>query len=146
MKGNRIIKQALTILAARLREPGAVIASPRFAYDYLKLNLAELQHEAFGVLFLDNQHRVIEFDLMFRGTYNESTVHTREIAKKALSLNAAAVIFAHNHPSQNARPSQRDIRLTREVKRTLDLLEVRVLDHVIIGGMEEFSFVENGIL
>ncbi|ABC27522.1 DNA repair protein [Hahella chejuensis KCTC 2396] len=146
MKGDQIIKQALTILTSRLTQPGAVITSPELAYDFLKLKLAELQYEVFGVMFLDNQHRVIEFDAMFRGTFDKATIHVREIAKKALLLNAAAVILSHNHPSQNSTPSQADIRITEEIKKSLNFFEVRVLDHVIIGGTNKYSFAENGLL
>ena len=113
---------------------------------YLISRLRHHQQEVFACLFLDNRNCLICYEELFYGTINSSTIHPREIAKKALLHNAAAIIMAHNHPSGSAEPSQADKKITRQLLKALDLIEVRVLDHVIIGDGEPFSFTEYGLL
>ncbi len=123
-----------------------VMNSPEATRDYLKLRLRGLSHEVFACLFLDNRHRVIEYQELFRGTIDGASVHPREVLKEALRWNAAAVIFAHNHPSGVAEPSQADLRITKRLQETLDQVDVRVLDHIIVGENDGTSFAERGLL
>jgi DNA repair protein RadC len=140
------IRQAFRILEKALRTPGAALTSPDLVADYLKLNIATRPHEVFVVLFLDNQHRVIETQEMFRGTIDGASVYPREVVKEALRLNAVAVILAHNHPSGIAEPSVADKQITAKVKDALALMDIRTLDHVIVGGMSHLSFAEHGLM
>jgi DNA repair protein RadC len=123
-----------------------LLTSPDAARDYLKSRLAGYPHEVFACLFLDNRHRLIEYEELFRGTIDGASVHPREVVRRALRANAAAVIFAHNHPSGVAEPSQSDLRITQRLKDALSLVEVRVLDHVIIGDGEGTSLAERGLI
>jgi DNA repair protein RadC len=125
--------------ASALTSPGAV-------RDYLRLAIAEREHEVFVCLWLDAQHRVISFDELFRGTLTQTSVYPREIVKAGLKANAAAVIFAHNHPSGVAQPSQADELLTRNLKDALSLVDIKVLDHFIVAGHQTLSFAERGLL
>jgi DNA repair protein RadC len=143
---DAIIARAIAILESRLRKPGAALTSPANVKDLCTLRMGALEHEVFEVIFLDNRHRVIEFEEMFRGTINTANVHPREVVKRALALNAAAVILAHNHPSGMTDPSDADRRITRQMKEALDLVEIRVLDHVIVGGASSMSFAEAGMI
>jgi DNA repair protein RadC len=122
------------------------LGSPRDTIIYLTLRLAHLEHEVFCCIFLDNRNRVLRFETMFQGTINGTAVYAREVVKRALSCNAASVIFAHNHPSGVAEPSQADEILTQRLKEALTLVDVRVLDHIVIGGTESISFSERGLL
>ena len=112
---------------------GEAIRSPADTEAFLKSRMRHLGHELFCCLFLDNRHRVLRFDEMFRGTIDGTTVYPREVVKEALAVNAAAVILAHNHPSGVAEPSQADERITRRLKSALELVDIRLLDHLIIG-------------
>jgi DNA repair protein RadC len=142
-----LIRQALTILDSRLRTTDDVhVTSPEDTRRFLRLQLAEREAEVFCVLFLTNRHRVIAFEEMFRGTIDGATVHPREVVKQALRLNAAAVILAHNHPSGVAEPSRADEAITRRLRDALALVDVRVLDHLIVGGSEITSLAERGLL
>jgi DNA repair protein RadC len=125
---------------------GATLTSPGAVRDYLRLALGSREHEVFVCLWLDAQHRVISFQEPFRGTLTQTSVYPREIVKAALAANAAAVIFAHNHPSGAAQPSQADELLTRNLKDALALVDVRVLDHFIVAGSRTISFAERGLL
>jgi DNA repair protein RadC len=125
---------------------GAALTSPGAVRDYLRLAIGGRPHEVFVCIWLDAQHRVIKFDEPFRGTLTQTSVYPREIVKLALSSNAAAVIFAHNHPSGVAQPSQADELLTANLKEALALVEVKVLDHFIIAGHQAISFAERGLL
>ena len=122
------------------------LTSPGAVRDYLRLAIAERQHEVFVCLWLDAQHRAISFDEMFRGTLTQTSVYPREIVKAGLKANAAAVIFAHNHPSGAAQPSQADELLTRNLKDALSLVDIKVLDHFIVAGHQALSFAERGLL
>lgn len=143
---DEVIQKALAILAGRLRVPGACLGSPGDTRAHLTLRLATLQAEAFVVIFLDNQNRVIETRTMFTGTIDMCSVHPREIARAALQLNAAAVILAHNHPSGGLEPSAADRSLTDRIVEVLKLFDIRVLDHVIVAGMNTMSFAERGLI
>jgi len=127
-------------------QSGAVLTSPGAVRDYLRLALGGKPHEVFVCIWLDAQHRVIKFDEPFRGTLTQTSVYPREIVKAALAANAAAVIFAHNHPSGAAQPSQADELLTRNLRDALALVDVKVLDHFIIAGNHALSFAERGLL
>lgn len=120
--------------------------SPCAVRDYLRLTLGSLSAEAFLGLFLDAQHRLLTVEELFRGSLTQTAVYPREIVKRALSLNAAAIVFAHNHPSGVAEPSQADRQLTDILVRSLDLVDVRVLDHFVVGGPQVVSFAERGWL
>jgi len=125
---------------------GIALTSPGAVRDYLRLALGARTHEVFVVLFLDAQHRVLSDAELFRGTLTQTSVYPREVVKAALAANAAAVIFAHNHPSGVAEPSQADELLTRQLKEALALVEVKVLDHFIVAGSQTLSFAERGML
>ena len=125
---------------------GAALTSPGAVRDFLRLTLGPLEHEVFVCLWLDAQHRVIRTDECFRGPLTQTSVYPREIVKAALRANAAAVIFAHNHPSGAAQPSQADELLTRNLKEALALVDVKVLDHFIVAGSQAISFAERGLL
>lgn len=125
---------------------GEILLNPAKTRRFLKSRLRSYQQEVFACLFLDNQHRVIKFEELFQGTIDGASVYPREVVKKALALNAAAVILAHNHPSGLAEPSQADIRITDKLKSALLLVDIRVLDHMIVGDGEVLSFAESGIL
>lgn len=125
---------------------GSALTSPGAVRDFLRLTLGARAHEVFVVLYLDAQHRVLSSDELFRGTLTQTSVYPREVVKAALAANAAAVIFAHNHPSGVAQPSQADELLTRQLKEALSLVEVRVLDHFIVAGNQTLSFAERGLL
>lgn len=125
---------------------GDVLSSPDQVRQYLSLHLTGLEHEVFSGLFLDNRHRVIEYRELFTGTIDSAAVYPREVVKRCLSSNAAAVIFAHNHPSGVAEPSDTDVRLTRKLVDALALIDVRVLDHLIIGQGVQTSLAERGLM
>jgi len=143
---EQVIDQALKILIARLVQREIKVSQPKDAVDFLKLKLTELEHEVFAVMFLDTRHRLIDYVEMFRGTVNGANVHPREVVKEALQRNAASVVFAHNHPSGDPEPSEADRRLTTRLRDALGLVDIRVLDHVIIGAEGYIAFSECGIL
>ncbi len=123
-----------------------VLTSPEATRAYLSAQLRGYSYEVFACLFLDNKHRIIKLEELFRGTIDGASVYPREVAKRALHHNAAAVIFAHNHPSGIAEPSQADRLITDKLKQALNLFDIRVLDHFIIGDGVPFSFAEHGLL
>ena len=125
---------------------GAALSSPAAVRDYLRLAIGARAHEVFMCIWLDAQHRVIRFEEAFRGTLTQTSVYPREVVKSALAHNAAAVIFAHNHPSGVAQPSQADELLTGNLREALALVDVKVLDHFIIAGQQAISFAERGLL
>lgn len=143
---QQTIRTALTLLECQLREPGTAFTSSNSARDWLRLQLATLDREAFTVLWLDNQHRLIAHDTLCLGTINSITVHPREVVKSGLKNNAAAAVLAHNHPSGEAEPSQADRLMTERLKQALDLVDIRLLDHLVVGGMDIVSFAERGWL
>jgi DNA repair protein RadC len=125
---------------------GHAITSPEKTREFLMMELAMLEHEVFYCIYLDNQHKILVTEASFRGTIDSASVYPREIVKRALALNASAVILAHNHPSGLAEPSEADRKITQQLKDALALIEVRVLDHFLIGGVDYFSFAERGLL
>lgn len=140
-----VIGEALQILEAKYFVRGSALCSPDAIRTYLKLKLNHLEHEVFCALFLDTRHQVISFDEMFNGTIDGASVYPREVVKRALSRNAAAVVFVHNHPSGMPEPSQADQHITRRLQDALALIDVRVLDHFVVGD-EVVSFAERGLL
>lgn len=142
---DALIERARRILRKRARRSNC-LSSPDTVKDYLTISLSPYEHEVFVVIFLDNRHRVIHIEEMFRGTIDGASVHPREVVKAALKHNAAALIVAHNHPSGVAEPSQADHRITERLKSALALVDVRVLDHFVISGGEHVSFAERGLI
>lgn len=140
------IREALTLLERQLREPGASFTSSHAVRDWLRLQLASLEREEFTALFLDNQHRLIAHETLFTGTINHTQVHPREVVKIGLKHNCAAVIVAHCHPSGYAEPSSADRQMTTRLQQALELVDIRLLDHLVVGGMEIVSFSERGWL
>jgi DNA repair protein RadC len=143
------LKAGVELARRLLREEmmqGDALTSPEAVRDYLRLTLASLPHEAFVVLFLDSQHRLLAADELFRGTLAQTSVYPREVVKAALARNAAAVIFAHNHPSGVAEPSRADELLTQALKQALALVDIRTLDHFVVAGHRVVSFAERGLL
>lgn len=141
---DEIIETALAIINARFAK-GTEVSRPKDAQVFLKLELAHVPHELFAVLWLDNRHRVIALETLFRGTIDGASVYPREVVKAALEHNAAACILCHNHPSGLAEPSQADRKITHDVKAALDLIGVRTLDHILVGE-NIYSFAENGLM
>ncbi|MBX3604609.1 MAG: DNA repair protein RadC [Piscinibacter sp.] len=142
---EEVLSQARRVLSRRVRR-GATMSSPQAVKDHLRLEIGALEHEVFCVLFLDAQHRIIVLKQMFRGTVTQTSVYPREVVKEALAQNAAAVILAHNHPSGAPEPSRADEYLTQTLKTALALVDVRVLDHLVVGGGDVVSFAERGLL
>ncbi|MEC4170131.1 MULTISPECIES: DNA repair protein RadC [unclassified Pseudomonas] len=138
-----VLEMSRRHLAERLRRDSA-LESPQAVRDYLKSLLRHEPHEVFGCLFLDSKHRMLAFEVLFRGSIDSASVYPRQVVKRALTHNAAAVIFCHNHPSGISEPSQADRTLTKRLIQALDLIEVRVLDHFIIGDGQPLSMVEHG--
>lgn len=132
-------------LTAGLREE-PVFTTPQRVKDYLQMRLGALPHEVFAVLFLDAQQRLIACEEMFRGTLTQTSVYPREVVKRALELNTASVILSHNHPSGVLEPSRADELLTQTLKSSLQLVDVRVLDHVVVGRTGAMSFAERGLM
>ena len=143
---QQTVWKALSLLECQLRETGASFTSSHAVRDWLRLQLASLEREEFTALFLDNQHRLIAHETLFTGTINHTQVHAREVVKSGLKHNCAAVIVAHCHPSTHAEPSDSDKRITERLKQALDLVDIRLLDHLVVGGMEIASFAERGWL
>ena len=142
---DQVIADALNILSKRLAVPSTTIV-PESVKHYCGLLISTLDHEMFGVMFLDTQNRMLGFEQMFRGTLTQASVYPREIVKAGLKYNAASVIFTHNHPSGSVAPSRADEQLTKTLKAALALVDIRVLDHVIVAGSEAFSFAECGLM
>lgn len=125
----------------------ALFDSPQVVRDYLVMKLARLEHEVFGILYLDAQHRLLEYQEMFRGSVSQTSVYPREVVREALRLNAVAAIAVHNHPSSGLpEPSRADEALTSTLKTALALVDVRLLDHIVVGGGSTVSFAERGLL
>ena len=140
-----VLEMARRALAEGMQK-GVSLSSPKAVKDYLVLSLSALPHEVFQVLFLNMRNELIASEELFRGTLSQTSVYPREVVKRALALNAAAVILAHNHPSGVAEPSHADRLLTDAIKSALGLVDVRVLDHLIVGGRTALSFAEHGWL
>ncbi|MFQ5644329.1 MAG: DNA repair protein RadC [Thiogranum sp.] len=150
--GNAKYAQLQAVLELARRHLGEnlvrsdTLKDPAATRSYLRARLRDYPYEVFACLFLDNRHRLICYEELFRGTIDGASVHPREVLRHALQHNAAALIFAHNHPSGVAEPSDADRRITRRLKEALGLIDIRVLDHVIIGDRDATSFAELGLL
>ena len=151
-QGRYLLATAEQILEAarqaieRKMQRGTSFTSPAAVKEYLRAKLAGFEHEVFAVLFMDTQHRLIEYREMFHGTIDSAEVHPREVVKEALRLNAAALVISHNHPSGNPEPSAADRVLTKRLREALSMVDVRVLDHIIVGGTKTTSFAERGLI
>lgn len=143
--GRELIQAAIDELKS-LKLTSRRFENPSSVKEYLSIHLGAEQREVFSVIFLTNQHQLLSFEKLFYGTVNQSEVHPREIVKRCLELNAVAVILAHNHPSGEVSPSPSDRHITEKVVNALQLVDVRVLDHVIIGGANSYSFAEHGLI
>ena len=139
-----ILRVAETLLEEKLTRGGQALSSPRDSARFLKAKLAGYPYEVFACLFLDNRHRVLAFEEMFRGTIDGASVHPREVVRSCIKHNAAAVIFAHNHPSGVSEPSAADRAITLRLREALELIDVRVLDHFVIGAGEPTSLAQRG--
>ena len=142
---HAVIREAQTILARRFRVGAPVLSTPERMREFLRLHIGPLEYEVFGAVFLDNRHRLIRHEDLFRGTIDCAQVHVREVLLAALRLSAAAVVLYHNHPSGNVEPSTADELITRRIQAALGLLDVRVLDHLVVGTAI-YSFAEHGLL
>lgn len=144
MTDEETINRALRILETRLRIPERYFNNPQDVKSYLKLQFDGAKVESFRVMYLDNQHGLIECKEMFKGTIDGAAVYPREIVRAAIEFNAAAVVLSHNHPSGVCEPSVSDRELTARLSKALQLIDVRVLDHIVVGGADSFSFAERG--
>lgn len=141
-----IIKQAFVLLEHRIFKAGPKLCSPSVVRDYLRLKLVAEPNEVFAVVFLDHQHQVLAYEPLFKGTVDATTVYPRVVVQRALALNATSLILAHQHPSGNTEPSAADRTLTERLRSALATVDVRVLDHFIIGKGTPYSFAEAGLL
>jgi DNA repair protein RadC len=142
---SEVLATAEDILRRRF-ERQATLSSPSDTRSFLRMRLAGLLHEEFHIVWLDNRHRIIAVEKLFTGTIDGSSIHPREVVRAALACNASGAVLAHNHPSGVAEPSISDRDITAELVRTLKLIGVRVLDHIVVGSDESISFAERGLL
>lgn len=143
---EQIVALALSILEERNR-PGRRLLNPADSARYVRLRLAELPNEVFGAVFLDSRHQIVADEALFRGTLDGTSIYPRVVVQKTLEYNAAAVIFYHNHPSGITEPSMADERITQRLQQALATIDVRVLDHFVVGYQQEpYSFAEHGLL
>ena len=140
-----IVDEAIRILEDSARYNPFTITNPDDTKKFLRLKLAHLEHEVFAVIFLDNRHQTIKYEEMFRGTIDGASVYPREVIKRALKLNAAAIIIAHNHPSGITEPSNADESITVRIKDACALVDIRLLDHIIVSATESTSLAEKGV-
>lgn len=143
---KQLIEQALKVLEERAIYKGAKLSAPSAVREYLRLRISPLEHEVFIAIWLDAQNQLIGHEEMFRGSLTQTSVYPREVVKSAMASNAAAVIFAHNHPSGHAEPSRADDMLTQNLKTALGLVDVRLLDHFVVGASDVVSYAERGLL
>lgn len=142
---DEVVRAARRVLASRTRA-GVTLSSPAAVKDYLRLRIGFLEHEVFGCVFLDSQHKIIAFKELFRGTLSQTSVYPREVLKECLQLNAGALVLWHNHPSHCDKVSRADEMLTQTLVAALRIIDVRVLDHLVVAGDEIASFAEQGLL
>lgn len=133
-------------LVSRRFAKGRKISKPADVLSFLKCKLAHLEHEVFSIIFLDTKHNILAFKEMFRGTIHSTSIYPREIIKEALKYNAQAIILVHNHPSGCSEPSSADINVTHKIKNILAELDIDVLDHIIVAGIQTVSLAERGVL
>ncbi|WP_029133473.1 JAB domain-containing protein [Sedimenticola selenatireducens] len=147
---NDVEKQSVIALAMKVlsikHRAGRILSKPDETRDFLRLRLADYRNEVFGCLFLDNRHRIIAVRELFQGTIDGASVYPRVVVQQAMEVNAAAMVFFHNHPSGVAEPSHADESITRRLKEALALVDVRVLDHFVVSAGESVSFAERGLL
>lgn len=143
---RKTVDAAIAILNKHLKSHEFCFSNPQATINFLRLKTEQSEREIFSVIFLNKQHYMIEFEQMFFGTIDSSEVHPREVIKRALQLNAAAVIFSHNHPSGVSKASDADERVTKRLQQALSFVDISVLDHIIIGSGEYYSFSEKGLL
>lgn len=142
---EHVVKEASALLFKGLKR-GVAMDTPRASGEFLRHELGALEHEVFSILMLDNRHKLIKYQQLFRGTVDGASVHPREVVKEVLACNACAVILAHNHPSGDPEPSQADELTTNRLKNALALIDVRVLDHIVVARERQISFAERGLL
>ena len=143
---SKIVKRALKILESRLTYETDFFTNPEDTKNYLRLKLGGNEREVFSVLYLSNRNQLISYEELFHGTIDGATVHVREIVKLGLSLNAAAIICAHNHPSGVCEPSHADEMITKRIKDACGLMDIKVLDHLIVSGKDAVSLAERGLI
>lgn len=144
---DQIIAMAKEILLKRVKKISLKpLTSPAVLIDFLTVQLCDKTHEQFGVLFLDNRHNVIDIRELFRGTIDGAAAYPREVLKDALDCGAAAVIFYHNHPSGDVSPSRSDDIITNKLKEALEVVDIRVLDHIVVSASDYYSYAEHGRL
>ncbi|QFT86943.1 hypothetical protein FIU88_18500 (plasmid) [Halomonas sp. THAF12] len=147
---DAVIEEALRIIEKRFygkyQDFSVVFNHPHIALDYLTIRYATVPYEVFAVSWLDSQHRLIKHEVLFNGTLDSASIYPREIARRALEVNAGAVILTHNHPSGSIEPSDADRRITQRIQEALGLIDVRVLDHIIVAGTECTSFSDRGLM
>ncbi len=141
-----IIQQAIALLEQRIFKAGPLLDNPKVVRNYLRLQLIPEPNEVFAVLFLDNRHQLLAYEQLFKGTIDGTAVYPRVVVQRALELNAAALIFAHQHPSGVTEPSTADHRITERLVAALGTVDIRVLDHIVVGQGEPYSFAERGLL
>jgi DNA repair protein RadC len=146
LREERAIHRVSGLIERRARAAREQFSDADIAAAFFRLRLAALEHEVFEVAFLDNQHRLIACETMFRGTVDATQVHPREVMRRALQLNAVAMVIAHNHPSGNPKPSAEDIQITGRLCAAAGLLDMRIIDHVLIAGERAVSFLQRGLL
>lgn len=139
-----LVNQALAVLTSAYTLEDLLATAPEQVKNFCRLHLGHLEHEAFGVLFLNNHHQLIEFKKLFRGTINAASVYPREVAKDALLCNAAALILTHNHPSGGCSPSDADRYITKKLIEAMSLFDIKILDHIIVSHRSTASFAELG--
>ena len=143
---QKLVRDAITCLERKYLAKRDVFTSPEATMSYVKLHLGGLPYEIFAAMWLDNRHRLICYEEIFRGTIDGASVHPREVCRKGLQHGAAAMIALHNHPSGVAEPSQADLRITERLRDALALVDIRLLDHLIVGEGEAVSFAKRGLL
>lgn len=146
LQQEQLIQKAIACLEKQLKVKDTICSSPYTVRQYLYLQLGAELNEIFAVLFLDNRLRLVAFEKLFQGSISVATVYPRVIVQRALAHNAASVILVHNHPSGSSEPSEADKTLTQQLKSILEVIDVKVIDHFIIGASESFSFSEAGLL
>jgi len=147
VSSKELIHTASCVMESMTVEKGEEFTNVSDVSSFVRMKLGMSQREVFAVIFLDNKHRLIKYSELFYGTVDSCTVHPREVVKKALELNAKAVVLAHNHPSGNIEPSQADRDITRKVKSALDTVDIRLLDHFVVSSLVQYcSFAERGLL
>jgi DNA repair protein RadC len=143
---NKIVKRAIKIIERSVREAGEQFKNSRTAETYCRLILGQCKEEEFMVIFLDNNNKWINSEVLFKGTINEAIVYPRAIVRKIIEYNAAKIILSHNHPSGNKNPSKQDISITQRIKDICNIIDCQVLDHIIVTAKDSFSFADENLI